>query len=209
MLRSVPVALSKPVREWQPRAMAADHSRLALITVALTVALTVPLACDRGTPNDESAEASETADASAGDTSHDSAATETGHDSETGGEVTGCAAEDRDEDFVIGLSKSSPLFTATFVSANPAPPIKDDNTWVMEFTDPGGAPLVDPTIVVIPMMPDHGHGTPVAAVVTATTTAGQYTIDPVNLFMEGLWEITFDVTVAGEQDTVVFKFCVE
>lgn len=135
--------------------------------------------------------------------------TDTHAESETGAEG-GCAAETRDDSFAIGLSKSGSLVRATFVSSDPAPPIKGDNTWVLDFTDLDGAPLVDATIVAVPMMPDHGHGTPINAVVTALAEPGRYEITPVNLFMTGLWQTTIDITLTGgEQDSLMFAFCVE
>jgi YtkA-like len=132
---------------------------------------------------------------------------------ETGGETDGesvCAVETRNDEFAIGLSKSGNSVRATFVSASPAPPIKGDNTWVLDITDLSGAPLAVPTITALPMMPDHGHGTPINAVVTALADAGRYELTPVNLFMTGYWQITIDVTLAGgEQDSLMFGFCVE
>jgi hypothetical protein len=142
----------------------------------------------------------------------DTSTTMSGETHETGetGDESVCAVETRDDDFAIGLSKSGTLVQATFVSADPAPPIKGDNTWVLDFTDANGAPLAGLTIVAVPMMPDHGHGTPVNAVVTELEVPGQYQVTPVNLFMTGFWETTFDITLAGgEQDSLMFGFCVE
>lgn len=174
----------------------------------LTLALLAPLglfACDQG--NDEGGdEHAETGSGSETDHGDSDTHAETG---ETG-EASDCAAETRDDDFAIGLSKSGTMIEATFVSANPAPPIKGDNTWVIDFANLEGQPLADLSIVALPMMPDHGHGTPISALVTALDTPGQYEITPVNLFMAGYWQITFDVTLAGgEQDSVMFGFCVE
>lgn len=128
---------------------------------------------------------------------------------ETGGESV-CEVEIRDDEFGLGLSKSGSLVRATFVSADPAPPIKGDNVWVLEITDLSGAPLVDAIITALPMMPDHGHGTPIDAVVVALDEPGRYEVTPVNLFMTGYWQTTFDITLAGgEQDSLMFGFCVE
>ena len=133
-----------------------------------------------------------------------------GSATDTHGEEGDCAAEDRDDEFSVGLSKSGELVTATFVSATPAPPIKGDNAWVLDFADLSGEPLEELDIVVIPMMPDHGHGTPVEAVVTPTEVAGQYEVTPVNMFMTGYGEVHLELTLAGgEQDTLMFGFCVE
>ena len=80
---------------------------------------------------------------------------------------------------------------------------------MLSVTDMGGAPL-DATITVTPMMPDHGHGTPVEAVVTPSAdTPGEYEISPINLFMAGLWEVTLDLDLSEASDSVVFAFCVE
>jgi hypothetical protein len=130
-----------------------------------------------------------------------------GHEGETG--ESDCVVETRDDDYVVGLSKAGTLVTASFVSADPAPPALGDNTWVLSFSDSDGAPLDMLEIVVTPTMPDHGHGTPIMAVVTPTGEAGEYRVTPVNLFMAGYWEIALDLTWGDEQDSVMFGFCVE
>lgn len=159
-------------------------------------------ACDGGDETDSHADGDAGHD---GDTGAHAESGET-HDEEQGD----CAAETRDDEFAIGLAKSGALVHASFVSASPAPPIKGDNTWVIELSDLGGQPLSDVSVVAIPMMPDHGHGTPVAAEVSAMETPGHYEITPVNLFMTGYWEITLELTLAaGEQDSLMFGFCVD
>jgi hypothetical protein len=169
----------------------------------------VVFACGSGGEDGLAEQADDSADTQSetgGDT-HGETHDETG--GETGGESV-CAVETRDDEFAIGLSKSGSLARATFVSASPAPPIKGDNTWVLDITDLNGGPLADSTITALPMMPDHGHGTPIDAVVTALADAGRYEVTPVNLFMTGYWQITFDITLAGgEQDSLMFGFCVE
>lgn len=128
-----------------------------------------------------------------------------GHDTDE----SGCAIETRDDDYAVGLSKAGTFVTATFVSADPAPPALGDNTWVLSFSDSGGALLDGLDITVMPILPDHGHGTPVVAVITPTGAPGQYRVAPVNLFMVGYWEITFEITQGDVQDSVMFGFCVE
>lgn len=130
-----------------------------------------------------------------------------GHEDDTG--EGACVDETRDDDYAVGLSKAGTFVTASFISADPAPPARDDNTWVLNFSDSNGAPLDGLEIEVTPTMPDHGHGTPAVAEVTATGVAGEYRITPVNLFMAGYWEIALDLTLGDEQDSVTFGFCVE
>jgi hypothetical protein len=170
-------------------------------SVPVLLAPLVLFGCDS---SDDDGHAEQSSDES-GDTHHED--TDTG--SETGGESV-CEVETRDDTFAVGLSKSGALVRATFVSSDPAPPIKGDNTWVLDFTDLDGAPLSNLELVAVPMMPDHGHGTTINAVVTALDEPGRYQITPVNLFMTGYWETTIDVTLAGgEQDSLMFGFCVE
>ena len=125
------------------------------------------------------------------------------------GTPVGCDAETRDEEFFVGLSKTGTFVTASFVSADPAPPSRGDNTWVLSFADSEGEPLDGLDIEVSPMMPDHGHGTSIVAEVNPTGVAGEYTLAPVNMFMVGYWEITLDVTLGDQHDEIMFRFCVE
>ncbi len=129
-----------------------------------------------------------------------------------------CQEDTRDEAFVAGLSKTGEAsYLVALMDSNPAPPAKGDNIWSMELSDPDGNPLAGLDIDVSAYMPDHGHYS--LAVPTITDDgAGAYTIDPVNLFMPGYWEITLhlldpvDVDNPDddiELDAVVFKFCVE
>lgn len=127
-----------------------------------------------------------------------------------GGATYNCEAETRDEQFLAGMQKvGAGGVQVTLMSATPAPPGRDDNTWVIDVAQ-GGAPLADATIEVTPFMPDHRHGTSVAVVVTPdATTPGRYELSPINLWMPGLWEITIEVTPAGgARDSVVFRFCI-
>ena len=52
-------------------------------------------------------------------------------------------------------------------------------------------------------MPQHGHGTPIEAVVTEAGEPGEYTLDPVNLFTIELSEA--DTLV----DDITFTFCID
>jgi hypothetical protein len=121
-----------------------------------------------------------------------------------------CVEEDRADEFMVGLAKSGASVTVSFVSADPAPPVRGDNTWVVAVSDASG-PLADAQISeVTPFMPDHGHGTAVSAVVSATDSPGEFEIAPINLYMVGLWEVTLAIDVGdGTHDEVMFAFCVE
>jgi hypothetical protein len=124
------------------------------------------------------------------------------------GEHYNCATEDRDEDFVAGMQKTGTAgMTFTLVSSDPAPPGRDNNTWVVEVS--GGTPF-EGEVLVTPFMPDHRHGTPIEAVVTPVAgTPGRYSVSPVNLWMPGLWEITVEAKpTPTTRDAAVFRFCI-
>jgi len=125
-----------------------------------------------------------------------------------------CEVETRDEEFVAGMTKTGDLgLEFVLVSSQPAPPARFDNTWVLEVHDSTGAPLDGATVEVKPFMPDHNHGTSIDTVVTPVDgMPGQYQLEPVNLFMPGVWEVTVKATPAGgsqaDRDQVVFSFCI-
>jgi hypothetical protein len=118
-----------------------------------------------------------------------------------------CALEDRADTFVVGLEKISDAGTHfRIMQSVPAPPARGDNTLTFQITDGANAPIVDAELEVKPYMPDHGHGSPIQAVVTeSTTVTGEYEVAPVNLWMPGLWQIIVDRTPAEQ---VIFAFCI-
>ena len=96
------------------------------------------------------------------------------------------------------------------------PPAKGTNVWTIEVDDATTAAPVDGlTITVTPRMPDHRHGTKTVAVTPAG--AGQYTVNPLYLYMVGYWEITLGISRAPDADagivsapseTAMFPVCI-
>ena len=122
-----------------------------------------------------------------------------------------CAAEDRDDDFVVGLTKvgQSNKLSFKLLSATPAPPARGDNTWIVEISSvASGAPMTGVSMVATPFMPDHQHGTSIDVVVTPQAETGQYELAPVNLWMPGLWQTTIEAQAGADTDKVVFAFCI-
>ncbi len=124
-----------------------------------------------------------------------------------------CATETRADTFVVGLEKQGQAGALDFklMSANPAPPARGDNEWILQINSMSagvvGNPVSGATMTVTPFMPDHQHGTPIPVKVTAMPDAGQYKLSPVNLWMPGLWQTTITVTQGGS-DKVVYSFCI-
>ena len=119
-----------------------------------------------------------------------------------------CAFENADT-FTAGLEKQGTVFDVKLMSANPAPPNRGDNDWVIHVnTLSGAAPVSGATIQVTPFMPKHQHGTPVDVEVMPGSTAGEYLLHRVNLWMPGVWETTIEMTSTTGTDSVVYRFCI-
>jgi hypothetical protein len=153
-----------------------------------TIAVLAVVACGSPGTADDGSSTSETSDGSA------------------------CADETRDDEYVLGLERSGEQLTVRFVDALPAPPARFDNTWTIEVLDlVSRTPVDDVELEVEPIMIDHAmHGTSIVAHVTDLEAPGQLELDPVNLFMPGLWEVRLHFMLAsGMDDVVVFRFCVD
>jgi hypothetical protein len=125
-----------------------------------------------------------------------------------------CSKVSGADTFVVGLQKigRDGLLDFKMMSADPAPPARGDNTWVVQVSsmDSGvvGSPVDGASLVVTPFMPAHGHGTSIDVEVNAMTTPGYYELSPVNLWMPGVWETTIRASASGTTDTVIYRFCV-
>lgn len=119
------------------------------------------------------------------------------------------------DQFVVGLEKigMTNMLDYKMISGDPAPPARNDNTWViqlnqMQGSTPGPA-VTGATVIVTPFMPAHQHGAGKSVLVTPMPTEGQYKLSPINLWMPGVWETTIEVVSSPlGTDKVVFKFCI-
>ncbi|MFO0635044.1 MAG: FixH family protein [Nannocystaceae bacterium] len=119
-----------------------------------------------------------------------------------------CATETRDDTYALGLDREGTWARARFVDAQPAPPARGDNTWLLDIVDHDGAPMTGLELTVDPYMPDHAHGTAIRCEVDEQAP-GRYALSPINLFMPGLWQVTIAVRDGAREDEVVFSFCVD
>lgn len=123
-----------------------------------------------------------------------------------------CANEKRADAWALGTVRTGTggLLKAKLVAADPAPPIKGDNVWTLQILDASDQPLDGVALTVKPFMPDHGHGTPIAATVTEVGMGHQYRVTPVNLWMPGYWEIRLTLDAGGgKTDATAFKICID
>lgn len=124
-----------------------------------------------------------------------------------------CSADHRSDTFAPDLEKVSDDGAIDFklVSAEPSPPSRGDNTWVVQLNlmaDGTAMEGIEGEISATPFMPDHQHGSPIhVEVAPVDGTPGQYTLEPVNLWMPGVWQTTIAVSQTGGVSKAVYTFC--
>jgi len=120
-----------------------------------------------------------------------------------------CAEETRAIPYTKGMTLDSSggvfaltLLDSTFADkdgiARSQAPAKGTNVWTVRITDVAtGAPLAGATITVTPRMPDHpNHATLVVHV--NEIEPGTYDLDPVYLWMAGLWNVKFEIQPSAD-----------
>ncbi len=127
--------------------------------------------------------------------------------------ATGCSNDPRVLTLAGGLTVTGAAkqLVVALISLAPATVTKGVNEWTIELRDATGRPLDGATITVTPYMPDHGHGASVVPTVTALG-GGRYDVANLTLPMPGVWQLTFDATLApgagGAHDAIVIGACV-
>jgi hypothetical protein len=131
-----------------------------------------------------------------------------------GSDPVDCTTVTGTDTFTVGLEKAgtSGLFDFKLMTADPAPPARGDNTWTVQVSSMAsgvvGAPVDGATLHVTPYMPAHMHTSQVPTQITAMADPGTYKLDPVNLWMPGVWETTIRATSGATSDSAVYKFCI-
>jgi hypothetical protein len=103
-------------------------------------------------------------------------------------------------------------FQFTLLSSTPAPPAVDDNRFVLQVSDEDGNAL-DGDLSVTLDMPEHGHSSPAQPKISFDNEQNAFVLEPMRLFMVGLWRITFNFESMADgtsrSDSAVFEFCVD
>ena len=131
------------------------------------------------------------------------------------GTTYNCSTDTRGETYTPGLDHMGNAKALDFklMSSDPAPPSRGDNTWILEIDSVAdsvvGGPVanLEAGMTATPFMPDHQHGSPIIVEITPVPNQpGQYSLDPVNLWMPGVWQTT--IAVSGSvTDKTIFTFC--
>jgi hypothetical protein len=125
-------------------------------------------------------------------------------------ELPEAVCEGRAKDFFPGMSESTKDGSSSIalVAATPEVPVNSDNFWTLALTDADEEPIDGATIVAVPYMVDHGHGT--APQLAVGMGDGQYELGPVTLTMPGFWEVTLEVTLEdGAETSAIYAICAE
>jgi hypothetical protein len=101
------------------------------------------------------------------------------------------------------------LFRVAFVSDLEPIAINQMHSWTLHVTTPEGEPVENAVIIVGGGMPDHGHGLPTNPQVTEYLGDGRYRVEGLRFQMGGWWEVAFDITADGQNDTITFNFLLE
>jgi len=164
--------------------------------VLLTIVAVSGVGCSGGAQEDEGRGQGPSADSSGG---------------APAGEIS-CGEDPRVDSKPLPLRRDGDRESVEFelLETEPAPPARGDNRLRLRLTSAGGEPLLDAAIRAVPTMPDHGHGTPIKPEVSAVDELGTYDIEPLNLFMPGVWRISFEVANESESalDSAAFWFCI-
>jgi hypothetical protein len=103
-------------------------------------------------------------------------------------------------------------FDFVLVSSTPAPPALGDNRFVVQVNDADGD-VASGELRVALDMPEHGHQSPKQPDIRFDAESQTFILDPMRLFMVGLWQISFSfegkVGQASQSDSAVFEFCID
>lgn len=129
--------------------------------------------------------------------------------------ATVCAASNpqldaKQEAYAAGMAQwgASKVFQFVLVNSTPAPVSAGSSlTWTLEVLDASGKPVSGVSFTKIrPWMPMHGHGT-TEVTVTADSKPGTYVLQPLYLYMPGMWETDITVQAGGQTDSTSYYFC--
>lgn len=104
-----------------------------------------------------------------------------------------------------GAKKSDKeMFLISYTSGLQPISINRIHNWVVHIEAADGSPVSDATITLIGGMPDHDHGLPTMPLATRYLGDGDYFVEGMKFHMNGFWQITISITVAGRSDSVTF-----
>jgi hypothetical protein len=110
-----------------------------------------------------------------------------------------------DLDLATARLSEKKMFSVSYTSDPPSPPMNRIHTWSLTVTTPSGEPVTGAMVMVSGDMPEHGHGLPTEPEVTDETAPGVYLVEGMKFSMPGWWVVNFLVKSGGREDSVTFN----
>jgi len=79
------------------------------------------------------------------------------------------------------------------------------HSWRIRILDANGAPQAA-EMSISGGMPEHDHGMPTAPQITRQLDNGDYLLEGMRFHMPGAWQLLFELTINGTQQTAVIDF---
>jgi len=128
------------------------------------------------------------------------------------GDGSAGSGPDPSTDFSLGVTGMGDRgeFQVRIDTADPAPPRKYENDWVVSVLDAEGEPAESTELFFVePFMPTHGHDGTFEPTVTAGDEPGTFNVQRINLWMGGTWEVRFFLKNGDVEDRVVIDVFIE
>jgi hypothetical protein len=101
------------------------------------------------------------------------------------------------------------LFKAAVSSELSPIPLNSIHSWTLHLKTAAGQPVNEAQIKVEGGMPAHGHGLPTAPEIRRAQSDGDYLVEGMMFHMAGRWQISFEISVEGRKDSVIFNFALQ
>lgn len=114
------------------------------------------------------------------------------------------------EHFRTGLTAASDDggFMIRIEDADNIPATKYENDWTIAIVDAQGNAMTDAKLMKVwPFMPAHMHGSQTTTVIE-DLGQGTFQVDKIDLWMDGGWEVHFEVDVSGQTSEAVVDVCI-
>jgi len=94
------------------------------------------------------------------------------------------------------------IYTVSFESSIEPIAINQIHDWTLSISTDGDS-VTGAALIISGGMPEHDHGMPTRPRMTAELGEGKYVIEGMRFHMNGLWEVTIEISANGRRDTVV------
>jgi hypothetical protein len=113
------------------------------------------------------------------------------------------------QDVSVLRTSDNGMYNVSYTSDLDPAAINQIHAWVLHIETADGQPVEQAEVRVQGAMPDHGHGLPTAPKMTEELGGGDYRVEGIKYSMPGWWTMTFEITAAGQSDSVTFNLVLD